>query len=114
MILRYVRHVPDIRLNLISIDRLDEEGYFSHFNDGNWKLYKENLIAARGKKQVSPYMMQANVCVGEVNVVDYRSSELWHNRLGHLIEKGMQMLSKKQYLPNVSGMSLKSNLVLIV
>ncbi|CAO2825029.1 unnamed protein product [Amaranthus hypochondriacus] len=46
LVLRNVRHVPDIRLNLISISRLDEEGYFSHFNDGKWKLCKGNLIAA--------------------------------------------------------------------
>ena len=108
LILRNVRHVPDIRLNLISIGRLDEEGYFSHFNDGKWKLCKGNLIAARGKKQGSLYMMQAKVCAGEVNVADECSSELWHNRLGHMSEKGMQMLSKKQYLPDVSGMSLRS------
>ena len=34
MILRNVGHVPNIRLNLISIGRLDEEGYFSHVNHG--------------------------------------------------------------------------------
>ena len=98
LILRNVRHVPDIRLNLISIGRLDEEGYFRHFNDGKSKLCKGNLIAARGKKQGSLYMMQAKVYTDEVNVADDCSSELWH----------MKMLSKKQYLPDVSGMSLKS------
>ncbi|CAO2838320.1 unnamed protein product [Amaranthus hypochondriacus] len=75
LILRNVRHVPDIRLNLISIGKLNEEGYFSHFNDGKWKLCKGNLIAARGKKQSSLYMMQAKVCTGEVNVADECSSE---------------------------------------
>ena len=94
LILRNVRQVPDIKLNLISISRLDEEGYFIHFNDGEWKLYKANIIAARGKKQGSRYMMQAKVCAGEVNVADDCSSVLWHNRLDHMSEKGMKMLSK--------------------
>ncbi|CAO2836343.1 unnamed protein product [Amaranthus hypochondriacus] len=75
-ILRNVRHVPDIKLNLIYIGRLDEEGYFNHFNDVKWKLCKGNIIATRGKKQCSLYMMQAKVCACELNIVDDCSSEL--------------------------------------
>ena len=74
--LRNVRHVPDIRLNLISIGRFDEESYFSHFNDGKWKLCKGNLIATQSKKQGSLYMIKAKVCADEVNVADDCSSEL--------------------------------------
>ena len=33
LLLKNVRHVPDIRLNLISIDCLDDEGYCSIFNE---------------------------------------------------------------------------------
>ena len=34
MVLKDVRHVPDLRLNLISGTALDRQGYVSHFGDG--------------------------------------------------------------------------------
>jgi hypothetical protein len=42
-----------------------------------------------------------------VNVVENKTSiELWHKRLGHMTEKGLQVLAKKQILPNIKGTSL--------
>ncbi|KAF7129215.1 hypothetical protein RHSIM_Rhsim10G0143100 [Rhododendron simsii] len=38
-----VRHVRDIRLNLISTGKLDDEGYNNHFGNGKWKLTKDSL-----------------------------------------------------------------------
>ena len=38
LILKDVRHVPDIRLNLISIGRMDDEGYSGSFRNGKWKF----------------------------------------------------------------------------
>ena len=108
LVLRDVRHVPDIRLSLISAGLLDDQGYANKFCDGKWKLSKGSLIVARGKKQRSLYVMQARVCNGDVNVAGDASSDLWHNRLGHMGEKGLQILAKKDYLPNFSGMPLYS------
>ncbi|VFQ70960.1 unnamed protein product [Cuscuta campestris] len=50
LVLKNVRHAPDIRLNLISTSVLDDEGYMSTFGDGQCKLTKGSLIVARGKK----------------------------------------------------------------
>ena len=55
LILRDVRHVPEIRLNLISAGKLDDEGYSSHFGDGKWKLTNGSLIVAKGKKSNTLY-----------------------------------------------------------
>jgi transposase InsO family protein len=42
-----------------------------------------------------------------VNVVENETStELWHKRLRHMSEKGLQVLAKKQLLPNIKGTSL--------
>ena len=38
LILKDVRHVPDIRLNLISTHVLDKEGYGNYFRDGKWRI----------------------------------------------------------------------------
>ena len=40
LILEDVRHVLNIRLNLISIHLLDKEGYGNYFHDGKWRLSK--------------------------------------------------------------------------
>ncbi|KAA8529366.1 hypothetical protein F0562_033835 [Nyssa sinensis] len=49
MTLSDVRHVPDLRLNLISGIALDQEGYVNYFGNGIWKLTKGSLVVARGK-----------------------------------------------------------------
>ncbi|KAG8387460.1 hypothetical protein BUALT_Bualt02G0023600 [Buddleja alternifolia] len=65
LILRDVKHIPDIRLNIISTGKLDDEGYVSHFGEGKWKLTKGSLITAKGKKKNSLYLMQAKLSNGE-------------------------------------------------
>ncbi|KAG8377494.1 hypothetical protein BUALT_Bualt08G0038700 [Buddleja alternifolia] len=109
LILRDVRHIPDIRLNIISTGKLDDDGYVSNFGEGKWKLTKGSLITAKGKKKNSLYLMQAKLSNGEVNAaVNNSSIELWHKRLGHLSQKGMQLLAKKKLLPDVSGIELQT------
>ncbi|KAG8363646.1 hypothetical protein BUALT_Bualt19G0044200 [Buddleja alternifolia] len=109
LILRDVRHIPDIRLNIISTCKLDDDGYVSNFGEGKWKLTKGSLITAKGKKKNSLYLMQAKLSNGEVNAeVNNASIELWHKRLGHLSQKGMQLLAKKKLLPDVSGIELQT------
>ena len=46
LVLKNVKHAPDIRRNLISARRLDEDGYCSSFNDGKWKLSKGSFVVA--------------------------------------------------------------------
>ncbi|KAG8373421.1 hypothetical protein BUALT_Bualt11G0022500 [Buddleja alternifolia] len=65
LILRDVRHIPNIRLNIISTGNLDDDGYVSHFGEGKWKLTKGSLITAKGKKKNSLYLMQAKLSNGE-------------------------------------------------
>ena len=92
-------HVPDIRLNLIYGGKLDDEGYNNNFSDGKWKLSKGSLVVAKGKKTCSLYTMQAKICKGVVNTLENDSStDLWHRRLGHMSEKGLQVLSKKELI----------------
>ena len=106
LLLKDVRHVPDMRLHLISTGTLDEEGYHNYFGDGKWKLSRNSLIVAKGKK-MGLYMSQAKVIKGEVNAIEDCSTDLWHKRLGHLSEKGLGILAKKNYLP-LKGMNLNT------
>ncbi|VVA98474.1 unnamed protein product [Arabis nemorensis] len=92
IILKDVRHVPDMHLNLISTGKLDDAGLGNHFGEGKWKLTKRNLVMARGKKGGSLYVTQAKICKEEVNVVN-ADMELWHRRLDHMNEKGLNILA---------------------
>ena len=94
--LKDVIHVPDIHLGLISIGRLDGEGFANSFDECKWKLTKGSLIVAKGKKENTFYAMEANLHKGETNAAQRDVSiELWHRRLGHISEKGLQTLSRK-------------------
>ena len=108
LVLRNVRHVPDIRLNLISVERLDDEGYCNTFCNGQWKLTKGSLVMARGKKYTKLYMIHANLSQDDVNAVENDNTvELWHKRLGHMSEKSMTCLAKKNVLPGLDQVHLK-------
>ncbi|PNX87194.1 multidrug and toxin extrusion protein 2-like, partial [Trifolium pratense] len=48
--LKDVKHVSDIRLNLLSVVKLCDEGYNSLFSRDTWKLTKGSMIVARGIK----------------------------------------------------------------
>uniref|UniRef100_A0A3Q7IYR6 Retrovirus-related Pol polyprotein from transposon TNT 1-94-like beta-barrel domain-containing protein n=1 Tax=Solanum lycopersicum TaxID=4081 RepID=A0A3Q7IYR6_SOLLC len=60
--LRDVRHIPDLRLNLLSANVLDEEGYKHTFGEGKWKLSKGSLTVARGKLCCTLYKTHLKVC----------------------------------------------------
>ena len=67
LVLKDVRHVPNIHLNLISTGRLDDEGFTNSFGESKWKLTKGSLVVARGNKQNTLYVMEANLHKGDIN-----------------------------------------------
>ncbi|CAA0832257.1 Uncharacterized mitochondrial protein AtMg00710, partial [Striga hermonthica] len=56
--LKDVRHVPDLRLNLISVHALHLAGYTNNFGNGTWRLTKGSLLAARGTVRSTLYRTQ--------------------------------------------------------
>ncbi|PKI65860.1 hypothetical protein CRG98_013764 [Punica granatum] len=82
LLLKKVRHVPEICLNLISTGYLDDESYSNEFSNGRWKLSKGSLIvAARGQKTDTLYRLCARHNSDQFNVVEDYPIELWHKRL---------------------------------
>ena len=49
-LLEKVRHIPDLRRNLISVGQLDDEGHAILFVGGTWKVTKGVRVLACGKK----------------------------------------------------------------
>lgn len=102
--LKNVRHVPDMRMNLLSAKALDEEGYAHYFGNGNWKLTKGSMVVAKGRACCSLYKTHMKMCGGQLNTVeDEASPNLWHNRLAHMSEKGLQLLAKQSLIPMAKG-----------
>ena len=102
--LKVVRHVPDIRLNLISTHVLDKEVYDNYFHDGKWKLTKESLVFAGGNICCTLYKTQVKLCKDVVSATQEDSlPNLWHRRLAHMSEKRLQILVKKSLIPFAKG-----------
>jgi ABC-type transport system involved in cytochrome c biogenesis ATPase subunit len=106
-VLDNVRHVPDIRLNLLSVGNLDDIRHGSYFGDAKWKLTKGSLIVARGRKKGCLYVTKTKLCNDVLTITENETSaELWHKRLGHMSEKGMQALAH-MFLLELKGITLK-------
>ncbi|KAG8479560.1 hypothetical protein CXB51_029173 [Gossypium anomalum] len=107
--LKDVRHASNNHLNLISAGKLDDEGFCNTFSEGQWKLTKGSLVVARGKKSSNLYLMQALTSREMMNVtVNDNSTELWHKRLSHMSEKGLNCLAKKNQLSGLKNATLKN------
>ena len=94
LVLRDVRHVPKVPLNLISTGRLDDEGYTSSIRNGVIKFCEGSLIMAEARKTNTLYIMHARLCHREANVA-------------HMSQKGMQKLANDNLVPEVQNVQLE-------
>ena len=79
-LLEKVRHILDLRRNLISIEQLDDEGHAILFVGGTWKVTKGVRVLARGKKTGTLYMtssLRDTIAVADAST----DTSLWHRRL---------------------------------
>ena len=86
-LLEKVRHIPDLRRNLISVRQLDDEGHAILFVGGTWKVTKGVRLLACGKKTGTLYMTSSPrdiIAVAEVST----NTSLWHCKFGHMSKKG--------------------------
>ncbi|KAE8675966.1 hypothetical protein F3Y22_tig00111640pilonHSYRG00200 [Hibiscus syriacus] len=85
--LKGVRHIPGLKRNLIYVGQLDGEGFSTTFSGCEWKITKGALVIAR------------------VADVDGKSN-LWHQRLGHMSEKGMKTLLSNGEFPDLKNVDI--------
>ncbi|KAL6331686.1 hypothetical protein AAG906_014336 [Vitis piasezkii] len=112
LILKNVKHIPDIRMNLISTGKLDDERFCNTFRDSQWKLTRGSMVVAKGKKCSSLYLMKTRVINSSINAVNDDSTiELWHNRLGHMSEKDLMILAKKNLFSDNMIFDIKRHLL---
>jgi hypothetical protein len=106
LLLKEVRHVPNLRKNLISTGQLVSEGCISTFTDKAWKVTKGSLVIEKGVKVGTLYLCigitDCSISLASIGV----DTTLWHHRFGHMSEKGMQILHKRNLFPNLKKVDL--------
>ncbi|KAG8472988.1 hypothetical protein CXB51_034943 [Gossypium anomalum] len=99
-----VRHVLELKRNLISLSILDSKGYKYTVESGVLKVFKGSLVVMKGQKKTAKlYVLQGSTVTGDAAVAfsslsDDDVTKLWHMRLGHMSENGMVKLSKRGLL----------------
>jgi hypothetical protein len=105
-LLKEVRHVPYLRKSLILTRQLAIEGCISIFTDKVWKVTKGSLVIAKGEKVGTLYLCTGNIG-SFISLASTRvDTTQWNHRLGHMIEKGMQILHKRNLLPDLKQIDL--------
>jgi transposase InsO family protein len=108
--LEEVRHIPDMRKNLISLGTLDSKGYSYKSGNGIMKVSKGAMVVMTGQKISSNvYKLLGNTILGGVAAVAESEDDdtlLWHMRLRHMSERGMRELHKKNLLTGIKWCKL--------
>jgi hypothetical protein len=105
-----VRHVPKLRKNLISLGVLDSGGYKCIVQGGVLKVSKGILVVMKDKKIGNLYqLLEGRKKINQATVVSEGASDsthLWHQRLGHMSEKGLKVLVDHKLLPSLKYLNL--------
>lgn len=103
--LQKVRHIPELKKNLISVGQLDDCGHSVVFSENSWKVTKGAMVLARGKKMGTLYSTTGLNNTIATTVAE-STSDLWHCRLGHMSQKGMKELLSRGKLPELKSVDL--------
>ncbi|KAL0355895.1 UNVERIFIED_CONTAM: Retrovirus-related Pol polyprotein from transposon TNT 1-94 [Sesamum radiatum] len=106
-----VRHISDLKKNLISLGTLHKNGFIPKADEDREtiRIVKGALTVMKGKITTrNIYKLLASTIVGVVHSVDSCNdkTKLWYMRLGHLSERGMTELHKRNLLHGVKSCKL--------
>jgi hypothetical protein len=105
-----VLHIPKLARSLISISKLDDAGVNTVFGKNTCKMVRGEMVLMRGfrcgtlyKFLGSTYTNGCNSSIvpkkknegDKINIVPEKKTMLWHQRLGHIVEKGLRTLHGK-------------------
>ncbi|CAH9077615.1 unnamed protein product [Cuscuta europaea] len=88
------RHVPDLRHNLFSVSAFEECGLEGKWGNGCTKILKNSLVLFKALKQNNLYVVHAKPFSENANVVLSDKFVLWHQRLGHMSNRGLNILKQ--------------------
>jgi hypothetical protein len=116
-----VLHIPKLARSLISVSKLDDARVDTIFGKGTCKMVRGAMVLMRGvwcgtlyKLLGSTYTNGCNSYVvheqrnerEKTNTVPEKNTMLWHQILGHFVEKGLRTLHGKGMVEGMSNCTL--------
>ncbi|KAE8727716.1 putative ribonuclease H protein [Hibiscus syriacus] len=106
-----VRHIPDLKKNLISLGTLHKNGFIPKADEDREtiRIVKGALTVIKGKMTaVDIYILLGSTVVGGIHSVEScdDTKKLWHMRVAHLSERCMAELHKRNLLHGVKSCKL--------
>ena len=98
-----------IKEKLISLGVLDSYGHNFRGLSGTLKFSKGALVVMKARRKWNLYKLVGRTQVNGTALVseeDSGSTQLWHQRLGHMSEKGIKVLMNCKLLPNLKTLNL--------
>jgi len=91
-----IRHITDLKKNLLSLGALEARGY--KFSDayGGIKVTKGSMMILKGKRTINLYRLIGSiiVCDALAAMENEYTTRFWYMRLGHISERGLQAIHK--------------------
>jgi hypothetical protein len=106
-------YVPSIYRNLISLFKLDIDGYYFTFRNKKFNLFKNTLFVGSRNLCDGLYKLSLNSHFAESlitlhhnvgtkrSLINENSFILWHRRLSHISKERLERLVKDEILPNL-------------
>nr|GEX19726.1 retrovirus-related Pol polyprotein from transposon TNT 1-94 [Tanacetum cinerariifolium] len=98
-VLHNVRYIPELKRNMISLGTLEKEGYIVKLQSGKIKVINGSRVVLSGTRRDNyVYSLDGHAVAGELNASveeKYSLAQVWHKRLGHISEAGLQVLEKQ-------------------
>ena len=99
-----VLHIPNLEINLIYVGNMDVAGVKTMGGDGGCKMVRGSMVSMRGVWFGNLYKLFRSTIIDECNssvvleeggkddrtlIASRGKTMLWHQRLGHIREKGL-------------------------
>ena len=113
-----ILHIPALAKNLISVSKMDDAGVKIVFEKDACKMVRGALVLMRGVQTGTRYKLQGSTVIDGCNsyvvpesgveslAVSREKTMLWHQRLGHIGEKGLWILHRNGLVEGMSNFSL--------
>jgi hypothetical protein len=116
-----VLHIPGMARNLISVSKMEDVGVKTIFEKGTCRMVRGAMVLMRGVRFGTLYKLLGSTIsdgcnssiVPDIEVEEERTPTvsgekvmLWHQRLGHIGEKGLRLLHGKGMVEGMSNFSL--------
>ena len=81
-----VRHVPDLKKNLLSLGALEARGYKFSGADGAIKVTRVSMTILKRERITNLYKLTGSIIIGDASAVTEKENtiRIWHMRLGHM------------------------------